>query len=210
MKLTSPIIAFMLASAGIHIGLVIVSNNTTSVVLPSSVGSTLSVKKKENQQTLKKDNIVKKQDVAKSVQKKPTQKPRPQEISRQIKKTTLPSEKLTKAEKTVKTKSPATNKQNAESKARVISIIYTELSQHFTYPKLAQRRNWQGKVLLSLQVTSTGKIKNVQLSSSSGYGVLDQAAINSLINMGHLPQVSSWLSYDIDLKIPVIYQLTEG
>jgi len=200
----------MIASAGIHASLVMTSNNSTTITLPGSTGSVMAVKIKEQQQAVKKINAVKKQDIAKSVKKKPAQKLLSQEISSQIKKATPPSERLAKAEQIVKTKSTATNKQKSESKARVISIIYTELSQHFTYPKLAQRRNWQGKVLLSLRITSTGKIKNIQLNSSSGYGILDQAAITSLINMGHLPQVSSWLPYDIDLKIPVIYQLTEG
>ena len=102
------------------------------------------------------------------------------------------------------------DKNSSTSKARVASILYKELNQYFTYPRLAIKQNWQGKVLLSLRVTSNGEIKNIQLNSSSGYDVLDQAAINSLSKVEQLPEISSWLPFDIDLEFPVIYKLIEG
>ena len=119
------------------------------------------------------------------------------------------------ASKTISTTKNSTQKQHVsitqnESRARVISIIYKELKQHFNYPALAQKRNWQGKVELSLRVTSSGKIENIQINNSSGYNILDQAAISSLLKVGNLPKISSWLPYDINLKLPVIYRLTEG
>ena len=202
MKLTSPIMLFVLASAGIHAGLVMLSNSN-SITLPGSAGSVMEVKIKERQ------NPLEKRTTAKPAHKKISKKTEQQESSIKIKKTTSTSETIATLLQE-KPASTATDKQQAESKARVISIIYKELSQHFIYPKLAQKRNWQGKVLLSLHVTSSGKINNVQLNSSSGYSILDQAAINSLVKVGNLPQISSWLPYDIDLKLPVIYQLTEG
>lgn len=193
----------MFASAAIHVSLVMTSNNSTSITLPGSIGSVMEVKIKEKQNHLEKRTTAKPDH--KKVSKITEQHKSPIKIKKNTSTseaiTTLPQENLT---------SPATNKQQAESKARVISIIYKELSQHFIYPKLAQKRNWQGKVLLSLRVTSSGKINNVQLNSSSGYDVLDQAAINSLVKVGYLPKISSWLLYDIDLKLPVIYQLTKG
>ena len=193
----------MIASAGIHASLVMTSNNSTTITLPGSTGSVMEVKIKERQNPLEKTTT------ARPAQKKISKKTEQQESSIKIKETTPTSETITTLSQE-KPASPATDKQQAESKARVISIIYKELSQHFIYPKLAQKRNWQGKVLLSLRVTASGKINNVQLNSSSGYDVLDQAAINSLVKVGYLPQISSWLHYDIDLKLPVLYQLTKG
>ena len=193
----------MIASAGLHASLVMTSNNSTSITLPGSTGSVMEVKIKERQ------NPLEKRTTDKPVYKKISKKTEQQENPIKIKKTTSASETVATLPQE-KPASPATDKQQAESKARVISIIYKELSQHFIYPKLAQKRNWQGKVLLSLRVTSSGKINNVQLNSSSGYDVLDQAAINSLVKVGYLPQISSWLSNDIELKLPVIYQLTKG
>lgn len=195
MKLITPITVFILASASVHAVLVISSNSTTAITLPGTTGSMMNVKIQEE---------------SKTSPKKVNDNATPPEIQTQLTKTNPATKKP--AQKEIKSKislSPIKNQQ-AESKARVISVIYQELNQHFTYPKLAQKRNWQGKVLLSLQVSTNGKINNVQIHKSSGYSVLDQAAIDSLIKVGYLPQISSWLPYDINLKLPVIYQLTEG
>lgn len=193
----------MVASAGIHASLVMTSNNSTTITLPGSTGSVMEVKIKER------ENPLEKTTTARQAQKKISKKTEQKESSIKIKKTTLTSETVAILSQE-KTTSLITDKQQAESKARVISIINKELIQHFIYPKLAQKRNWQGKVLLSLRVSASGKINNVQLNSSSGYDVLDQAAINSLVKVKYLPQTSTWLSNDIYLQLPVVYQLTEG
>ena len=197
MKLSSPILTFMLASIGVHAGLVMTSNNLSSIALPGSTGSVMAVKINKPEQVLK--NNIEKTSQSKPIAKINKTVPVLKEAGKKIVK--KPSSQLPHTTQT---------SQQAESKARVISIIYKELNQHFIYPKMAQKRNWQGKVLLSLRVSSSGKINNVQVNRSSGYSVLDQAAINSLMKVGNLPQISSWLPYDIDLNIPVIYQLTEG
>ncbi len=187
----------MLASAGVHTGLVMTSNNSTVITLPGSTGSVMMIK------------INKPEPVSKNTLEKTTQFKTKAKVNKTIpvlktidKKTSkTPSSQLTHA-----THAPL----QSESKARVASIIYKELNQYFTYPKLAIKQNWQGKVLLSLRVTSTGKIKNIQLNNSSGYDILDQAAINSLSKVEYLPEISSWLPFDIDLEFPVIYKLIEG
>lgn len=197
MKLPSPILTFMLASAGVHAALVMTSNNPSDITLPGSTGSVMTVK-------VNKAEPVSKKNLKKIIQ---------PEITQQNKKiaANLKKHKKQPQKDPVSDHSYAKNEhQQAESKAQVISIIYDKLSQYFIYPKLAQKRNWQGKVLLSLRVSSNGKINNVQINRSSGYSVLDQAAVNSLMKIGSLPQLSSWLPYEIDLKLPVVYQLTES
>lgn len=197
MKLSLPIIGFMFVSAGVHTGLIMASYNQADITLPGSTGSVMAVK-------ISKPEPVSKKDLKKTSQSKIAQKTNKTS-------TNLKKQKIQPQKNPVSPPSYVESKhQQAESKARVISIIYNKLSQNFIYPKLAQKRNWQGKVLLSLRVSSNGKINDVQINSSSGYRILDQAAINSLIKIGNLPQLSSWLPYEIDLKLPVIYQLTEG
>lgn len=187
----------MLASAGVHAGLVMTSYNSTDITLPGSTGSVIAVK-------INKVEPVSKKSSKKVTQSKTSQKNK--KIAPNLKKN-----KKHPQDDPASHHSLAKNEhQQAESKARVISIIYNKLSQHFIYPKLAQKRNWQGKVLLSLRVSSNGKINNVKINRSSGYSVLDQAAVNSLMKIGNLPQLSSWLPYEIDLNLPVVYQLTEG
>lgn len=196
MKLSSPILVFITASTAVHAGLMIMSTNLTTITLPGITGSVMSVKIKEQRTTQTTINTDKKITTVKN------------------------SKPLTKIKKSVPSKTISTPNNSAqeqqttisqdESRARVISIIHKELIQYFNYPTLAQKRNWQGKVELELRVTSNGKIEDIQLKNSSGHSILDQAAISSLLKIGHLPQISSWLPYDINLKLPVIYHLTEG
>lgn len=195
MKLSSPILIFLFASAGVHGGLVMTANNSSTITPPASEGSVFSVKI-DQQKLVSKNKPNKTQSSNTASNKTAYSLSKKTEFS-----SNQPSSELTQA---------TYASQQAESKARVISIVYKKLSQHFVYPKLAQRRNWQGKVLLSLRVTSNGEIDSIHVSQSSGYAILDQAALNSLSKVGYLPQISSWLPYDINLKLPVIYQLTEG
>lgn len=209
MKLLSPMSAFIIASAGIHVGLVM-SSYSTNITLPGSTGSVMTVELKIEEKLSKQpstNNNYKVKQV-KLVKNKTSQKNKSLVTTRMFSNNTTDSSLLPS---NIKESTQAINKEkDAESKAQVISIIYKALNQHFTYPRLAQRRNWQGKVLLSIRVTATGKIKNIKLNQSSGYSILDKAAISSLTKVGELPQLISWLPYDIDLTLPVIYQLTEG
>jgi TonB family protein len=203
MKFSSPIMVFIIASASVHAAIVMTSNNSTTITLPGSTGSVMVVKIKEQQTNLSKKTLTK------TISRNTSQQQNFAQTNKNHPSVEKP-EKSSQQEHIDKITVPATDNQQTKSKARIISIIYEELSQHFNYPKLAQKRNWQGKVMLSLRVTANGEINNVRIKNSSGYSILDQAAINSLIKIGYLPQVSSWLPYDIDLKLPVLYQLTEG
>lgn len=48
------------------------------------------------------------------------------------------------------------------------------------YPMLARRMGWQGKVIVSVEVMSTGVAGQVKLQQSSGHEVLDDAALQAV------------------------------
>jgi protein TonB len=48
------------------------------------------------------------------------------------------------------------------------------------YPSTARRRGWEGEVLLLVDVTAQGEVCNVTVSRSSGYRILDRAALNAI------------------------------
>ncbi|MCW8900225.1 MAG: energy transducer TonB [Gammaproteobacteria bacterium] len=196
MKLVSPIQAFIFASAGFHAYFILISDST-EITLPGTPGSAISVKlieqhKQKTQQVIKNTQAKKTRNTVTQTQEKKTSK---KEVSQ-------------KQEKQLQASSA--NQENTVSKARVVSLIYKELNNHFTYPKIAQRRNWQGQVLLAFRLSNNGNIENIKISHSSGYNVLDQAAIISLKKIGQLPQASSWLINGMEIQIPIIYQLTQG
>lgn len=199
--------SFVLVSAGVHAALVITSSSSTSITLPSSKGSVMNINIQEKKNILVQNVITKplsNNTVVENLQQKilPEITKKAQSLEKQV--------KVSNKKPTNKTIVLVDENKQAKSKAHVISVIYKELNQYFVYPKLARKHNWQGKVLLSLRVNTNGEINNVHIYTSSGYSILDQAAINALMKVKHLPKLSSWLPGDVNLKLPVIYKLTEG
>ncbi len=75
------------------------------------------------------------------------------------------------------------------------------------YPELAQRRGWEGTVLLRVQVLASGKPGEIQIQKSSGRQQLDDAALAAVkrwsfvpAKQGDVAQVG-WVSVPIDFKI---------
>lgn len=79
------------------------------------------------------------------------------------------------------------------------------------YPARAQRRGWQGRVLVRLAITGAGRVADAAVARSSGHGVLDRAAQRTL---------KSWRfetgSFGADARIiaevtvPVVFRLHGG
>ncbi len=48
------------------------------------------------------------------------------------------------------------------------------------YPSTARRRGWEGEVRLLVTVTATGRVSKITIAHSSGYQILDRAAVSSV------------------------------
>jgi len=195
MEITPPLVAAAIASLVMHTA-VVMSYTATEIALPSSKGRAFSVKIAEIKHTIpKKINFI-------PVNNQTLPRPAPA-LKKNIVKNTPVTEIKKEAEVNIK-------EQQNKILAQVKSKLIKKLKANFSYPKLAQRKNWQGKVILSLRITSLGEIANIQLATSSGYNVLDNAAIASLQKVKNLPNISLWFNKGINLQIPVIYTLTES
>ena len=75
------------------------------------------------------------------------------------------------------------------------------------YPSLAQRRGWEGTVLLRVHVLASGKPGEVQIQKSSGRQPLDDAALTAVKRWSFVPAKQGdvaqdgWVSVPIDFKI---------
>jgi protein TonB len=92
------------------------------------------------------------------------------------------------------------------------SLLRADLEQafalHFRYPRLAIKRGWQGEVRLGLRIEANGHLSQVRVLQGSGYGLLDKAAMKSLIKVETLPKAIALLNgHSLDLILPVKYQL---
>ena len=80
----------------------------------------------------------------------------------------------------------------------------------FDYPSLARRRGWQGRVRIGLHVEADGDLTRIHLLESSGYALLDKAAVKNATELRNVPAVSQWLEgRDMDMILPVRYRLHE-
>jgi protein TonB len=48
------------------------------------------------------------------------------------------------------------------------------------YPELARQRGWEGTALLRITIDKTGRVTKVEVARSSGYALLDAAAVNAV------------------------------
>lgn len=85
--------------------------------------------------------------------------------------------------------------------------IQLALARNFRYPAMALRRGWQGEVQLSFRLERDGRILDARVARSSGYVILDRAALASLQQIG---AIAAQLPTARQLELPVIYRLQEG
>lgn len=75
------------------------------------------------------------------------------------------------------------------------------------YPEAAQERGWEGTVLLTVLVQPDGKAKTVEVKTSSGRKILDQAALQTVQRWTFAPArrgetpVEGWVEVPIDFRL---------
>jgi protein TonB len=85
-----------------------------------------------------------------------------------------------------------------------LSLISQIIQNNITYPYIARKMGWEGKVLISFVLTKEGKISFLIIERSSGYKVLDENAIDTIKKVSKyfpLPPL------DVKIKIPISYKL---
>lgn len=75
------------------------------------------------------------------------------------------------------------------------------------YPLLARKRGYQGTVLLEVLVSKDGKATSIQLSRSSGYNILDRAAIKGVRGWLFYPAKRGDELFEMWVKIPIRFTL---
>ena len=75
------------------------------------------------------------------------------------------------------------------------------------YPREALRRNIEGVVFLKVRINPYGEVTEVSVETSSGYPILDQAAINAAIRAKFSPLVRSGKGQHSVVTVPVKFYL---
>lgn len=92
----------------------------------------------------------------------------------------------------------------------LLGEIQTRLSRYLSYPPLARARGWQGTVTVGFDLVPDGRLQRIHIARSSGYDVLDRAAIEALARLDRLDENGRVrINSALAMRLPVIYRLTE-
>lgn len=98
-------------------------------------------------------------------------------------------------------------KEKEEAKTRYLKEHFTyirdKILQNVSYPIQARRLGWQGKVLVSFVITTDGSVKEMRISQSSGFDLLDNNALETIQKSAPFPQPP----LEAQLVIPILYRL---
>lgn len=75
------------------------------------------------------------------------------------------------------------------------------------YPELARKRNQEGTVNIRCQVDSTGAVKEVSLAKSSGFRLLDEAALKTVRQWKFKPGKKDGINVAGTIIVPVQFKL---
>jgi len=75
------------------------------------------------------------------------------------------------------------------------------------YPRIARRRGYQGTVILEVLVDRDGRVGDQRISESSGYSILDRAAMASVKGWAFVPGMRGDQKVEMWVRVPIRFQL---
>jgi periplasmic protein TonB len=99
---------------------------------------------------------------------------------------------------------PVSRQEHAAVQA---SVPLYDLNPPPVYPRMARRRNYQGTVLLDVRVSARGTVAEVRLARSSGHGILDRSAMNSVGHWRFEPARRGDRPIETWVQVPVRFEL---
>jgi len=85
------------------------------------------------------------------------------------------------------------------------AAITAKIQETKRYPSLAQERRWEGKVVVRCTITAGGELKNLKVTESSGFEVLDADAVALLRKISPLTLNQPLGQQEVSLRIPISY-----
>lgn len=82
--------------------------------------------------------------------------------------------------------------------------IQEGIQKGITYPQIARKMGWEGKVVISFVICENGQVENIRIIRSSGYKVLDSNAVNTVRRVAPFPRPP----VRAELIVPISYRLS--
>lgn len=103
------------------------------------------------------------------------------------------------------------NKNLIQKNAAIHEKLHALVEKNFSYPRFAVKRGWEGTVELGMRIEANGRLSNVHIVKTSGYTILDKAALSTLTETNYIKGLEAWLAGNyFDTTLPVKYELVGG
>ena len=100
---------------------------------------------------------------------------------------------------------------DVRAQQKVIESYGALLTRHISafkkYPRIAQRRIWEGDILLELTLNKNSKILNIKVINESKHEVLNKEAVAMIERARPLPKANNVKSETFKVFIPVVFKL---
>lgn len=84
-------------------------------------------------------------------------------------------------------------------------------NSHPAYPPAARRGGQEGRVVLLLQISETGDVVDGSVAETSGYPLLDNAALKHALGRWHFkPAMRGGKPVAISMRFAIVFRLTDG
>jgi len=93
--------------------------------------------------------------------------------------------------------------------ADYLGFIQDKINASFTYPQEAKLKGWEGIVKVRFTVAPDGRIKDIDVAESSGYPLLDAAAILAIKDASPYPFPPDFAGDEVEITVPVDYRQIE-
>jgi periplasmic protein TonB len=158
---------------------------------------------------------------------KPVVKPLPKIVQPVVKKVTdtAPAEKVAVAEPVAQAADPTpappapavSSTSQSHTPVKSEAEEYTPANFHATYasnpkpeyPAIARSREWQGKVLLRVQVSAAGLSDDVKVERSSGHEILDDCAVEAVRKWKFIPGKRGDTAVASSVLVPINFSLND-
>lgn len=171
---------------------------------------------------------LKKQEINRTIQKEEVVQPQAIDAEKVIQKSTISSALL---ENQSPVSAPVVHQESNNSLSSVKAVVSTHadpapagisvesvkqryLKEHFnyirdliqnklTYPRIARKMGWTGKVVISFVISTDGNVKDINITEGSGFEMLDKNTIETVKKTSPFPRPP----VEAQLLIPVTYKL---
>lgn len=119
-----------------------------------------------------------------------------------------PVEKLAEKNFSAGQNTPTQKHEPAGDKTQILyNLLHTAINEHKYYPLSALRMQQQGKVRISFRLFNNGNLDEVEVSQSSGYHSLDNAALLAVKSIQPFHPAAEYIASVENFQLDIIFRL---